>query len=212
MNTIADLRQDYRQSQLLEQEALPDAMAQFKKWFDDALAAQVPEPNAMSLATVSPEGIPTARIVLLKGVDQGEFVFYTNYLSRKAADIQANPNVAMNFFWLPLERQVVIRGTATLTSREETDQYFHSRPVGSQIGAWTSRQSQQVASRQVLEETYARLEKEYAGKVVPLPDYWGGYRVKPVSIEFWQGRTGRLHDRLLYTRQGEGWAMARLSP
>jgi len=212
MNTIADLRQDYRQSQLLESEVLPDAMDQFRRWFDQALEAQIPEPNAMTLATVSPEGIPTARIVLLKGIDQGEFVFYTSYLSRKASDIEANPNVALNFFWLPIERQICIRGVARKTTRQEADQYFHSRPVGSQLGAWASRQSSVVSSRQVLEDEMAKLEKQYAGQTVPLPDFWGGYRVKPLSIEFWQGRTGRLHDRLRYTRQGDAWTIDRLSP
>jgi pyridoxamine 5'-phosphate oxidase len=213
MRSIADLRQDYRQSHLLESEALPDAMAQFQRWFDQAVAAEINEPNAMTLATVSPEGIPTARIVLLKGIDHGDFVFYTSYLSRKAQDIEHNPNVALNFFWLPIERQVCIRGVARKASREEAQQYFQSRPIGSQLGAWASRQSSVIDSRDVLENEMARLEQEYQGRTIPLPDFWGGYRIKPQTLEFWQGRTGRLHDRLRYTRQAdESWQIERLSP
>jgi len=213
MRSIADLRQDYRQSHLLEHDALPDAMGQFQRWFDQAVAAEITEPNAMTLATVSPEGIPTVRVVLLKGIDQGEFLFYTSYLSRKAQDIEQNPNVALNFFWLPIERQVCIRGVARRTSREEAEQYFHSRPLGSQLGAWASRQSSVIPSREVLDNEIARLGKQYHNSTVPLPDFWGGYRVKPTTIEFWQGRTSRLHDRLRYTRQADdSWKLERLSP
>lgn len=217
MHAIANLRQDYHKSELLESDALPNAIDQFQLWFDQALTAKIVEPNIMTLATVSEQGQPSARIVLLKGLDQGDFVFYTNYQSAKADDIQANPKVALLFFWEELERQIRIEGTATQVSRDMSEAYFHSRPIASQVGALASHQSQVVASRKALDDKMEALLKEYENKPVPLPRFWGGYRVTPTRIEFWQGRTGRLHDRLRYTRtsslaQPSPWYIERLNP
>jgi pyridoxamine 5'-phosphate oxidase len=210
---LKDLRTNYTRSQLDEGDLLRDPIAQFSKWFDEAKAAAVPEPNAMTLATADASGAPSARIVLLKGIEAGGFTFFTNYESRKGHDLAANPRAALCFFWQAMERQVRIEGKIERTSRTESEAYFHSRPVSSQIGAVISHQSGEIASRDELDRKAAELTATYAGKQVPLPDYWGGYRLLPTSIEFWQGRPSRLHDRILYSRaKGGAWTVCRLAP
>ena len=209
-----DLRVDYGRGALNEADVSTDPFEQFGAWFKDALAAKVPEANAMTLATVGDGGVPSARVVLLKDFDQRGFAFYTNYDSRKGRDLAANPRAALCFFWQPLERQVRVEGTVGRASRAESEAYFRSRPRQAQIGAWVSQQSATIASRAELERLEAELQKRFAEGPVPLPDYWGGYRVVPDAIEFWQGRPSRLHDRLLYTRDtpGGAWTLRRLSP
>ncbi|MFL5760107.1 MAG: pyridoxamine 5'-phosphate oxidase [Thermomicrobiales bacterium] len=209
---ISDLRQDYRLHGLHEEEVDPDPFKQFAIWFEQARKAEGIEPNAMTVATASAEGVPSARIVLLKGFDEQGFVFYTNYESAKGNELAANPRAALLFYWPHVERQVRISGSVTMISREESERYFHSRPLGSQIGAAASHQSEILTDRAALEAEFARLEREYAGSNVPLPDFWGGYRVAPEWIEFWQGRPSRLHDRLRYIREGGDWRVVRLSP
>jgi len=209
--SVSDLRQSYEKSTLLENSAAASPFDQFSQWFDQALAAQVPEPNAMTLATVDASGQPAARIVLIKGYDTRGFVFYTNYESRKGHDLLANPRAALLFFWQPLERQVRIEGRVEHVSAEESDAYYHSRPLGSRIGAWASHQSQPV-TRAELEEREQEARARY-GEQPPRPPHWGGYRVVPTLFEFWQGRPSRLHDRLRYLPDGQGgWAIDRLSP
>jgi pyridoxamine 5'-phosphate oxidase len=211
--TIADLRREYASRALTEPEADADPLRQFQTWFDEALKSQLTDANAMTLATASSTGEPSARIVLLKGADESGFVFYTNYDSAKGRDLAANPRACLLFFWPELERQVRITGSVTKTTTEESEAYFHSRPVGSQISAAISKQSQPVADRSELEQRYASALENYNGSVVALPPNWGGYRVTPDTIEFWQGRKSRLHDRLVYTRQADGaWTRARLEP
>ena len=213
MSAITDLRREYANHALSEDHADPDPIRQFTSWFDEAVSAQLLDVNAMTLATVSSAGDPAARIVLLKGFDQHGFVFFTNYDSAKGRDLAATPRACLLFFWVELERQVRITGSVTKVATAESDEYFHSRPFESQIGAWASAQSTVVADRVALETRYAELSAQHAGQVVPLPPFWGGYRVKPECIEFWQGRPSRLHDRLLYLRQADGsWARSRLSP
>ena len=211
---LAALRTDYVKAGLTENDAHADPIAQFRTWFDQAVAAEVPEPNAMTLATATREGEPAARIVLLKGFDDRGLVFYTNYGSEKGRELAENPRVSLCFFWQPLERQVRVKGTVTKVTREESEAYFHSRPRQSQLGAWASRQSEVIPSRQPLEDALASLRKKHGETgVIPLPEFWGGYRVEPRQIEFWQGRRSRLHDRLLYSRLPDGtWGRARLSP
>jgi pyridoxamine 5'-phosphate oxidase len=209
----AGLRVDYGRGKLDESNALPDAVDQFGLWFNDAVAAGVAEPNAMTLATVDRAGRPSARVVLLKDFDRRGFTFYTNYLSRKGRELADNPRAALCFYWQPVERQVRVEGAVERVSRADSERYFHSRPLAAQVGAWVSRQSEVIASRAELERRQAELAARFGNDPVPLPDHWGGYRVVPETVEFWQGRPSRLHDRLLYTRNDVGaWTISRLSP
>jgi len=208
--SVADLRQVYQKSVLLESEVAGMPLDQFARWFDQALAAEVAEPNAMTLATVGTDGHPSARIVLLKGYDAQGFVFYSNYASRKGQELSEHPWASLLFFWQPLERQVRIEGRVERVSAAESDAYYHSRPLGSRIGAWASQQSQPV-SRAELEAREAEFSARF-GDAPPRPEHWGGYRLRPERVEFWQGRPSRLHDRLCYERQGDGWQITRLSP
>jgi pyridoxamine 5'-phosphate oxidase len=208
---IADIRQQYMRAGLVEKDAAADPFTQFDRWFHDALQAELPLPNAMTLATASAAGRPSARAVLLKGVDASGFVFYTNYASRKARELAANPHAALVFVWTQLERQVRIEGAIEKVSAEESDAYFDSRPLGSRLGAWASPQSMVLPGRLALATKVAAIVLRY-GKHPPRPPHWGGYRVLPEAIEFWQGRRSRLHDRLLYTKQAGGWKIERLAP
>lgn len=207
----AALRRDYARASLTERDVDPDPIAQFEKWFEEALHAQMIEPNAMTLATSTRDGHPSARVVLLKGADARGFVFFTDYRSRKGAELDANPHVSLCFWWDALQRQIRITGTVARASREESEAYFKTRPHGSRIGAWASHQSSTLPSRDSLEKEVERLERAYP-EDVPLPPHWGGYRVTPDSLEFWQGRPSRLHDRIVYTRDGARWVIGRLSP
>lgn len=210
---IADIRKEYKQRVLLESDVAPDPIQQFRRWFDEAMAAGVEEVNAMTLATASAEGVPAARIVLLKGFDTNGFVFFTNYNSAKGAQLEENPRACLVFFWAPLERQVRITGLVSKTSAEESSAYYNSRPVSSRIGAWASPQSSVIAGREWLESNEQKIAASFEGKNIERPAHWGGYCVKPVSIEFWQGRESRLHDRILYTAAEDGsWKMERLAP
>ena len=208
---IADLRQEYMRESLDEKGVAPDPLKQFELWFDEAVEAQMPMVNAMTLATVSPTGRPSARIVLLKGVDRGGFVFYTNYKSRKGRELTANPEAALLFYWEGLEREVRVEGRVEKISAQESDDYFGSRPLGSRHAAIASPQSKVVADRAALEAMFAEAAERYGDKT-PRPPHWGGYRLLPAAIEFWQGRPNRLHDRVLYTLKARGWKIERLAP
>lgn len=208
---IADLRQEYMRSGLSEAQAGADPIRQFERWFDDALRARLPLPNAMTLATVTPAGAPSARIVLLKGVERGQFLFYTNYLSRKGRELEHRAVACLVFLWSELERQVRIDGTVRKLGPAESDAYYATRPLGARLSAWASAQSQLVTSRHVLEAAMDAARQRH-GTDPPRPMHWGGYGVEPHEIEFWQGRSDRLHDRLVYRREKSAWKIERLSP
>lgn len=209
--SIADLRREFGTAELVESDAAADPFKQFARWFDDALRAELHLPNAMTLATANSAGRPSARVVLLKGVDADGFVFYTNYESRKARELAVNPYASLVFLWTAMERQVRIEGTVEKVSDQESDEYFDSRPLGSRLGAWASPQSMPLPSRLALASKVAAIMLRY-GTAPPRPPHWGGYRVRPDAIEFWQGRPDRLHDRLLYVKQETGWKIERLAP
>lgn len=210
--TLAELRKDYCLAGLVESDLARDPYRQFEKWFQEAEAAKIPEPNAMTLATATADGRPSARTILLKGLDGRGFVFFSNYESRKGRELATNPHATMLFPWVALERQVVIEGAVTKVPREESETYFHSRPRASQLAAWGSQQSSIISGRSVLEESMKMLEQKYAGREVPLPPHWGGWRLAPETVEFWQGRRSRLHDRLRYRREKDSWIIERLAP
>lgn len=213
MQSIATLRIEYAKASLDIADVSGDPVQQFEKWFREAVDAQVPEPNAMNLATVNEHGRPASRIVLLKGIEEQQFVFYTNYQSSKGQELEKNPACALTFFWPELERQIRIEGVASRLDPRQSEQYFQSRPRGSQIGAWSSPQSSIIESREILEERYRQIEKKFDGKdPLPKPNQWGGFKVEPLQVEFWQGRPSRLHDRIRYTRIDNTWKIHRLAP
>jgi len=209
---LQNLRQEYRSSELLQQDVDQNPIQQFKRWFTDALNAQLYEPNVMTLATADPYGKPSARIVLLKGFDENGFNFYTNYDSKKGHDLKQNPQAALVFFWPELERQVRIEGMVSKLDPQISTDYFHSRPKGSQVGAAASPQSQVIESREALEQQVIELKKQYEDLEVPRPEHWGGYLVEPQRVEFWQGRPSRLHDRICYDLVEGVWIISRLAP
>ena len=212
-NTPQDPRYEHATVGLRRRDLDPDPIKQFSGWFTAAIEAELRDVNAMSLATVGQDGKPSVRVVLLKRFDQDGFVFFTNYESEKGKQLEANPRAALAFYWIELDRQIRVNGTVEKTSRQESARYFHSRPLGSQIAAWASRQSEVVDARRVLDARFAEMSERYANGPVPLPPHWGGYCLKPETIEFWQGRPNRLHDRFRYTRQTNGsWLIHRLAP
>ena len=210
--SIADIRREYARARLDEAHVSPDPVAEFDRWFSQAQEAKVLEPNAMALATATRDGTPSVRMVLLKGFDERGFVFFTDYRSRKGAELEGNPRAALAFYWGELERQVRITGTVELTSAQESEEYFRTRPRGSRLGAWVSHQSRVIPSRDLLESRLREVEERFPTDDVPLPPHWGGYRLRPEEVEFWQGREDRLHDRIRYLRDGSGWKVERLSP
>lgn len=209
---IADIRKDYMLQALLEVDVADNPIDQFTRWWSEAITSQISEVNAMTLATASKGGAPSARIVLLKDYSEKGFVFFTNYNSTKGKELAENPRAALVFFWKELERQIRIDGNVEKISEEESDKYYHSRPEGSRIGAWASPQSEPIASREIIEEKFKQLHEEYRDKLIERPVHWGGYIVKPTKIEFWQGRSSRLHDRLQYIKEAEGWRLQRVAP
>jgi len=209
---VSDFRHEYGKNRLDREDLRADALDQFEEWFRQSCQAGVPEPNAMCLATSGSDSQPSARTVLLKYFDRDGFVFFTNTESAKARQIRENPKVALHFYWQPLERQVIIRGEARPVTRKEALSYFLKRPRGSQLGAWVSEQSRVVSSRSILEMKLDEMKRRFADGKIPLPSFWGGYRVFPREIEFWQGRENRLHDRFLFRREVEGWTIERLAP
>lgn len=213
MSSIAEIRKEYTQQSLTEESVAADPFTQFDLWLREAIDAQILEPNAMTLATASGDGIPSARIVLLRGLDQQGFVFFTNYNSFKGQQLAENPRACLVFFWKELERQVRVTGLVQRTTEAESDSYFNSRPEGSKIGAWTSPQSQVIPDRSWLEETEKKFQSAFVGKQILRPAHWGGYRVRPITIEFWQGRENRLHDRIQYgLKDDASWEVERLAP
>ena len=210
---IADIRKDYKLQSFSEKDALPDPFAQFEKWWREATDSHIDEANAMTLATASADGMPDARIVLLKGFDTQGFTFFTNYNSAKGNELLENPRASLVFFWKELERQVRISGLVVMVSAAESDAYFNSRPEGSRLGAWASPQSEFIENREWLEENESKMREQFPDGVIGRPPHWGGYRVRPTRVEFWQGRPNRLHDRILYTLAGENnWRTKRLAP
>ena len=210
---LTELRREYTRAGLTEADVAADPIEQFQTWFQQALDAQLVEPNAMVLATATPTGMPSTRIVLLKCIDRSGFTFFTNYESRKGRELDTNPHASATFPWVALERQVIVSGTVSKTSREQSDDYFKARPRGSRLGAWVSTQSKVIPGRKYLEDRLVELEKKYPDDAIPLPTYWGGYLLKPNEIEFWQGRPNRLHDRFRYAKQADGsWKIERLAP
>ena len=208
---LSQLRHEFRQSSLNEQQVDPDPIRQFSQWFEQAMTAQCPEPNAMSLATVNVQGHPSVRIVYLKGIESGDFLFFTNTLSRKGRELDSNPCVSALLFWPCLERQIRIEGQAFALNDQVVDDYFATRPRMSQWGAWASKQSEIISSREALDKAQKEMKDRYPDEV-PRPPYWGGYRIEPTCLEFWQGRPGRLHDRLQYRKEQGQWILERLSP
>jgi pyridoxamine 5'-phosphate oxidase len=209
---IAALRREYYSAPFDEDSAEDDPIAQFKKWFDESVRVEQPDPEAMTLSTVSAEGEVSARVVLLRGLDERGFVFFTNYESRKSRDLTVNPRAALTFYWGALNRQVRIEGVVEKVLRRESEEYFQARPHGSQLGAWASPQSQEIAGRTSLDRMFAEVEQRFKGQPIPCPPFWGGFRLKPLKIEFWQGRENRLHDRILYISDNDGWRISRLAP
>ncbi len=209
---ISHFRREYLKSGLERKDLLKDPMAQFSHWFNQAKDTGIPDPNAMVLATVAADGRPSQRTVLLKYYDEDGFVFFTNQQSRKAMEIKGNPNVSLHFVWLELERQISINGRAIIITAAESARYFITRPRDSQIAAWVSTQSKKISSRQLLLQSFAEMKAKFGKGDIPLPSFWGGYRVEPTSIEFWQGRENRLHDRFLYRRENDDWVVERLAP
>lgn len=209
---IADIRKDYKLKSLLEEDVKSDPTEQFSEWWNEAVSSQIEEVNAMTLATATPDGMPSARIVLLKGFTSAGFKFYTNYQSHKGNELAQNPRAALVFFWKELERQVRIEGTVEKLSEEDSEAYFKTRPAKSKIGAWASPQSTTIAGRYIIEQNELKYKKQFGEENIPKPPHWGGYILKPEKIEFWQGRRSRLHDRIQYTKQNTEWLIERIAP
>lgn len=213
LDDISSLRKEYKRGDLIEHSVPDDPIQLFAQWFSEAGPMGISEPNAMILGTVSASGKPSSRAVLLKGLENGSFVFFTNHQSRKAQEIQQNPHVSLVFLWLEAERQIRIEGIAQNISKADSEAYFATRPRESQLGAWASEQSKPIASRVELEQRFKDMEQRFEHiEKIPMPEFWGGYAVSPISIEFWQGRIGRLHDRIVYEKQGDAWTKHRLNP